>query len=350
MKAAILESTNKLVVREIDMPTPREGEVLVRVHYTGICGSDIPRVLKGQVHDFPLVLGHEFSGKVVDAGSVRNHDLIGKRVAGIPLVPCGKCSNCRKGHYSLCDSYSFIGSRQNGSMAEYVCLPASNVYPVSDNVDDLEAAFFEPVTVALHAILLSGYSTEKSVLVMGSGTIGSLLAQCLLAYGCESVVVCNRSESRLANLRDVKGIKRICSSYDDWHNQALKNNGSSGFDFIFDTVACSQTISDDLSLAGSRATICFVGTPKQNISLSVLDWEQINRKELTVTGSWMSYSSPFPGLEWRLASNYFESNALRILKGMIEDIVPLRESNKVFQRFETPGQVSGKILVDSWGA
>ena len=339
-----------MVVREVEKPVPREGEVLVRVHYTGICGSDVPRVLKGQVHGFPLILGHEFSGEVVEAGSARDRELLGKRVAGIPLVPCGECADCRRGYYSLCSSYSFIGSRQSGSMAEYVCLPAANVYPVSDDVDDLEAAFFEPVTVALHAILLAKFSASGKALVMGSGTIGSLLAQCLLACGAESVTVCNRSEARLSHLADVDGLKRICSSQEGWREQALAASDGEGFDFVFDTVACAQTIADSLALAGSRATVCFVGTPKQDVQLSVRDWELINRKELMLTGSWMSYSDPFPGAEWQMAADFFAEGKLRILEGMIDEIYPLDEVSEAFKRFETPSGVSGKILIDSWKA
>lgn len=348
MKAAVLESTNKIVVRETDDPVPREGEVLVRVHYTGVCGSDVPRALRGQVHGFPLVLGHEFSGEVVAAGSLDDQALIGKRVAGIPLVPCGECSDCKRGFYSLCDSYSFIGSRRNGSMAEYVCLPVANVYPVREGIDDLEAAFFEPATVALHAISLAKYFPEGAALVVGSGTIGALLAQCLLACGAESVVVCNRSEDRLRHLRSVKGIEGISTSREGWRDRAMEACAGRGFDFVFDTVACSQTISDSFKLAGSRATVCFVGTPKQDVSLSVRDWELVNRKELTVTGSWMSYSDPFPGSEWTMAADFFSSGTLKILEGMIDEVYPLDETPRAFERFASPGGVTGKVLIDSW--
>lgn len=348
MKAAVLESANTIAVREVEMPVPQEGEVVVRVHYTGVCGSDVPRVLKGQVHSFPLILGHEFSGEIVSAGSVKDHDLVGKRVSGIPLVPCTECHDCQKGYYSLCRSYSFVGSRQNGSMAEYVRLPASNVYPISDSISDLEAAFFEPATVALHAILLANYYAGKRALVIGSGTIGTLLSQCLLAYGANSVAVCNRSESRLDHLQGVEGMVCICSSKRDWREQAVAQCQGEGFDFVFDTVACSQTISDSFDLAGSRGIVCFVGTPKQDVALSVRDWESINRKELTLIGSWMSYSKPFPGLEWKKAAELFSSGALKILDGMIDEIYSLDEVSKAFKRFETPKGISGKILVDSW--
>lgn len=350
MKAAILESMNEIIVREVERPVPQEGEVLVRVHYTGICGSDVPRVLNGRVHGFPLILGHEFSGEVVAAGAAKDKAMVGKRVAGIPLLPCGKCPNCVKGFYSLCSSYSFIGSRQSGSMAEYVCLPVTNVYPISDDVSDLEAAFFEPATVALHAIVLSRYSAKGKALVIGSGTIGTLLAQCLLAYGAEFIAVCNRSETRLGHLLALKGVEVVCSSHEGWQERAMLACGGAGFDYIFDTVACSKTISDGLSLAGSRATVCYVGTPKHSVDLSVSDWELINRKELTLMGSWMSYSSPFPGKEWAMSTELFASGAVKILEGMIDEIYPLAKASEAFKRFELSERVVGKILLDSWKA
>ena len=120
MKAAILEDTHKIVVRDAEDLVPGEGEVLVKVHYTGICGSDVPRVLEGRVHGFPIVLGHEFSGSIEAVGPGVDDSMLGKRVSGIPLVPCGGCSECEKGNYSLCNHYSFVGSRRNGSMADQV--------------------------------------------------------------------------------------------------------------------------------------------------------------------------------------------------------------------------------------
>lgn len=105
MKAAVLHANDDLRVEEIPDTRVNEGEVLVKVKATGICGSDIPRVLNNGAHNYPIVLGHEFSGEVVEIGSNVKSIKIGDRVAGAPLLPCFKCEDCQKGNYSQCKFY-----------------------------------------------------------------------------------------------------------------------------------------------------------------------------------------------------------------------------------------------------
>lgn len=347
MKAAVLKSKNCLLVEEIDRPVPQAGEVLVRVFFTGVCGSDVPRVLEGKVHGYPLVLGHEFSGVVEEVGEGVDADLLGRRVAGVPLVPCGICGECVAGNYSLCGNYSFVGSRQNGSMAEYVCVPVSNVFVVDDGVSDVEAAFFEPATVGLHAANLVGFELGADVLVMGAGTIGLLLAQALVARGARNVVVCNRGEARLAVAKGIDGVQTICTASSDWRDEALAVTGGRGFDFVFDAVAASTTISDSFLLAAPRGTVCFVGTPKKDVSLPASAWEFVNRKELSVTGSWMSYSKPWPGSEWSEAARLFDEGKLQILPGMIDSVHSLDEIREAFDLFAGGDSPTGRVLVRS---
>ena len=347
MKALVVTACDTLEVLERPVPQPGENEAVVRVHYTGICGSDVPRVLEGRVHGFPIVLGHEFSGIVEAVGSAKDEHLIGKRVAGVPLVPCMECEDCALGHYSQCTHYRFIGSRIDGSMAEYVCVPTANLFIVSDNISDLEAAFFEPATVGMHALRLARFEAGTSVAVIGAGTIGLLLAQELVALDASKVVVINRSAHRLETAQLLSGLTTLCSAEDSWQQNAKELSGGRGFDMVFDTVANSQTIADSCAIAAACGTVCFVGTPKQDISLTISQWEQINRKELHVTGSWMSYSAPWPGSEWTDVARLFAQNRLIINPQMIDRIYPLAEGRAAFDRFKSPSQITGKILIDS---
>ena len=123
MFAGVVHAPFDIRYEEMPTPLPKENEVRVKVKYTGICGSDVPRVNGNACHFFPNVLGHEFSGIVDMIGSRVTSVKPGDRVAGIPLVPCMECEDCRNGNYSLCKHYSFIGSRQQGSFAEYVTVP-----------------------------------------------------------------------------------------------------------------------------------------------------------------------------------------------------------------------------------
>lgn len=350
MKAAVLEKMNLIVTKDVEMPFPGEGQVRVRVFYTGVCGSDVPRALEGRVHAFPLVLGHEFSGEIDAVGEGVDPSLVGKRVAGIPLIPCMTCPDCEKGNYSLCKSYDFVGSRRAGSMAEYVVVPQRNVFPVADDVTDLEAAFFEPATVALHGIELAKVKPGSKAIVLGGGTIGILCAQALASYGVSDVVVTKRTKESLEPAAAAGLDKLVATCEEGWQDEARALANCDSFDYVFDTAGTPETILDAFEIAGNRATVCFVGTPKREVAFTVRQWENINRKELTVTGSWMSYSAPWPGVEWEKASELFAAGVMRVVDEMVDTIYPLSQTQEALQRFSARGGVHGKIVIDSRGA
>ena len=150
MKAAVLEKDG-IRVTSVEEPIVEPGMIKVRVAYCGICGSDIPRVLQGRVHFFPIILGHEFSGTVAEIGDGVRSFSIGDKVVGVPLMPCFQCDNCKKGNYSLCSNYKFIGSSVNGAYAEFVCVSEKNLLKLPNEFDLKDAALIEPCTIARHA-------------------------------------------------------------------------------------------------------------------------------------------------------------------------------------------------------
>lgn len=348
MKAAVVEGANNVVYQEIEKPEPGPGQVRIRVAYTGICGSDIPRVLQGKCHSFPQILGHEFSGDVDAVGAGVDEALLGVRASAMPLVPCMECADCAAGNYALCKHYSFIGSRQPGSMAEYVVIPARNVFPVSDAVDYLQAAFFEPATVALHGIELAKVREGASALVVGCGTIGILLAQALAGYGITRVVATQRRPERFDRLHNAGIANVVATEEEDWLDKAKElGECPGGFDYVFDVAGTPQTILDSFAAAGNKGTVCFVGTPKSDVTFSVSQWENINRKELLVTGSWMSYSAPWPGVEWDKCADFFARGIMHVTQEMLDEVYLLSQTAEAFERFAEPGGVKGKILINS---
>ena len=177
MKAAVVVANEDVQYLEIPEPEVKPGYVKIKVRYSGICGSDIPRVLHNGVHFYPIVLGHEFSGDVVEIGEGVTKVKVGDRVSGAPLVPCMKCEDCQKGNYSLCKHYSFIGSREQGSNADYVVVPEQNAVPFDASVPYEQGAMFEPSTVALHGLLQNDYQGGECVAILGGGTIGMFTMQ-----------------------------------------------------------------------------------------------------------------------------------------------------------------------------
>ena len=346
MYAGVVHGVKDIRYEKIPVPGLKRGEVLAEVYYTGICGSDVPRVNAGACHFLPMVLGHEFSGVIRKTGEGVSEDLIGKRAAGIPLVPCMNCIDCEKGNYSLCRNYSFIGSRRFGSFAQYVALPAENIFPFSEDTDFKTAAFFEPSTVAVHGLECADFKPGGSVLILGCGTIGLLALEWAKILGAEKIAAVNRSKGKLETAQKL-GAELSVSSLEADHKEKLMDfTDGRGFDYVFETAGSSSMMEESFDLVGNKGTVCCIGTPKSPVSFSVKQWELLNRKEFRLTGSWMSYSAPFPGKEWSLTEKYMREGKLKILPEMIDSVLPLSEIDKAFKKFDE-GKVKGKILIDS---
>ena len=347
MKAGVVHAKNDIRYEEIEKPKAGPGRVLIKVKYTGICGSDVPRVNGDACHYYPNVLGHEFSGTVVETGEGVTRVKPGDRVAGIPLVPCLKCMDCQRGDYSLCKHYSFIGSREFGSFAEYVSVPELNAVPFADNVSFEQGAFFEPATVALHGLLRVNYQGGGCVAVLGGGTIGMMTLQWAKIFGAKKVVVFDIVDERLELGRRLGADAGINTLQEGFMEKAMELTGGRGFDYVYETAGNTITMKMAFRLAANKAGVCFIGTPTKELSFSVDEWECMNRKEFTLTGSWMSYSAPFPGKEWELTSYYFSTGQLKFDESFIYRKVPLSGIAEAFEWFKTPGKVKGKILIDS---
>ena len=347
MKAGVVHAKNDIRYEEIKKPEAGPGKVLIKVKYTGICGSDVPRVNGDACHFVPNVLGHEFSGVVEEIGEGVTTLKPGDRVAGVPLVPCMRCEDCQKGNYSLCRHYSFIGSREFGSFAEYVVVPEKNAVKFGDEVSFEQGAFFEPATVALHGLRRLDFQGGKTVAILGGGTIGMLTMQWAKIFGAKTVVVFDILDERLELGKRLGADETVNSGSPDFMERVRELTGGRGFDYVYETAGNTVTMKMAFQLAANKAQVCFIGTPTRELTFSVEEWENINRKEFRLTGSWMSYSAPFPGDEWTLAAHYFKTGQLKFDDSFIYKKIPLSKIDAAFEMFKTPGTVKGKILIDS---
>lgn len=347
MKAGVVHAREDIRYEEIQKPIPKEGQVLIKVKYTGICGSDVPRVNGDACHFYPNVLGHEFSGTVEEVGEGVTSVKPGDRVAGVPLVPCMKCEDCQKGNYSLCKHYSFIGSREFGSFAEYVVVPEKNAVKFEAEVSFEQGALFEPATVALHGLQRVPFEGGKTVAILGGGTIGMFVMQWAKIFGAKEAVVFDIADERLELGKRLGATAGINTLEEGFMEKAKALTGGRGYDYVFETAGNTITMKMAFELAANKANVCFVGTPTKELTFSVKEWEQMNRKEFYLTGSWMSYSAPFPGKEWELVAHYFKTGDLKYDDSFIFKKVPLSQIDQAFEMYKVPGTVKGKILIDS---
>ena len=194
MKAICYEGEMKIAVKQIEKPVPKDGEVLIKVAYAGVCGSDMtiyfgkhPRAKAG------LVRGHEFSGFICSESKFP----MGALVTVYPYLGCGKCSCCKRGEVHLCENINLIGIDSNGGMAEYVVVPEENIYLVPEDISNQLAAFIEPVGITVHAVRKGGYEKGKNVVVFGAGAIGLSCALTLRSFGAEKILVIDPVEERI---------------------------------------------------------------------------------------------------------------------------------------------------------
>lgn len=347
MKAGVVHAKEDIRYEEIETPKVKAGHVLIKVKYTGICGSDLPRVNGNACHFFPNVLGHEFSGTIAEIGEGVCTVSVGDRVAGVPLIPCLKCEDCQKGNYSLCKYYSFIGSREFGSFAEYVVVPEKNAVKFSSEVSFEQGAFFEPSTVALHGLNCTDYKGGGTVAILGGGTIGLFTMQWAKIFGASKVVVFDISDERLELAKKLGADEIINTTTENYMEQALSFTDGIGYQYIFETAGNTVTIKMAFELVSNKGEVSLIGTPTKELSFTVREWENLNRKEFHLTGSWMSYSAPFPGKEWELTAHYFKTGQLKFDSSLIFKKIPLSEIESAFELYRTPGAVKGKILIDS---
>lgn len=345
MKAAVVCANEDVRYMDYEEPFPGPGEVKVKVKCSGICGSDIPRVLHNGVHFYPIVLGHEFSGDVVEVGEGVTKVKVGDHVSGAPLKPCMKCDDCQKGNFSLCKHYSFIGSREQGSNADYVVIPEQNAVKYDPSIPYEQAAMFEPSTVALHGILQNDYRGGEYVAVLGCGTIGVFTMQWAKIFGSRKIVVFDINESRLALAKRMGADEVINTSEEGFMEKAIAVTGGKGYGYVFETAGQVPTIRTAFEIAANKADVCCIGTPHENVTFTPQLWEKMNRKEFHLTASWMSYSAPFPGKEWELTAHYFATGQLKFDPEFIYRKMPMSQAQEAFQLFKTPGLVKGKVML-----
>ncbi len=163
--------------------------MLVKVLACGICSSDFNRVYKDSAYFFPIILGHEFSGQIVECGEGVEDSYFNKKVVVFPLLPCNECEFCKEKHYAQCKKYSYFGSRQNGAMAEYISVPLWNVKVIPDDMSCSVAALGEPTAVAVHAVNKIDNISGKTVCISGSGTIGILAGMIAKSKGADVAIV-----------------------------------------------------------------------------------------------------------------------------------------------------------------
>src|SRR6476660_8369607 len=200
-RAAVLIEPGRIEMQKRPKPTPRPGDVLVRVSSVGVCGSDTHYYRHGRVGGFvvegPLVLGHEAAGTIVGVGESVDPSRVGQRVSIEPQRPDPNSEETRRGHYNLCPHMRFFATPPvDGALCDYVTIGAEFAHPVPDSMSDDAAALCEPLSVGIAAIRKAELDDRSRVLIAGAGPIGIVVTQLARAYGAKEIVVSDPDRTR----------------------------------------------------------------------------------------------------------------------------------------------------------
>lgn len=224
-------------------------------------------------------------------------------------------------------------------------MPAQNAIQYDPSIPYEQAAMFEPSTVALHGLLCNGYQGGGYVAILGCGTIGIFTLQWAKIFGSKKIVAFDIDEGRLALAKRMGADEAINTGEEGYMERAKALTGGHGFDYVFEAAGNPVTMHMAFEAAANKARVCFIGTPHKDMSFTPAQWELMNRKEFLLTGSWMSYSAPFPGKEWTLTAHYFATGQLKFDPAFIYKTYPMSQAAEAFAEFYHPEQVHGKIML-----
>lgn len=345
MKASVLYGIGDVRCEMVDIPEIGADEVLVNVKYAGICGSDLPRAMRSGLSGqtaYPLILGHEFSGVVAKIGAAVKNFKESDTVVVAPLVPCGKCTHCKAGDYGLCDHYSIIGTRTNGAFAEYVKVPEAHLLHVPAHLDAETAAGIEPATIAYHGVKKGNIQVGDQVVILGCGPIGQFAIQWAKVFGAARIIAVDIFDEKLKLAKQLGATDIVNAKTTD--AIAVIKNLSGSAEVVIETAGSRFTQEQALLIAGKKGTVVFVGISHTQLPLSAKAAECILRGELTIKGSWNSYTQPYPGRAWTATLDFMEKGQI-VFKPMISHRIVLEDLGDHLRKMANQEIDFNKILV-----
>ena len=341
MRKVILQEPYKITVESAPVPEPKAGEVRVRVERIGVCGSDLT-IYRG-LHPYvkyPLVMGHEYSGRVDALGADVKDHVIGSRVAVIPHLTCGHCEACRKELYNFCEELRCTGAEADGAHCDFICVPAHMALTIPDEMSMEDAALLEPACVAYHGAKRGEVKTGDRVLIVGAGPIGAFCLQCVKALGAGKVYIADMDFSRLEIAKKL-GADGIIDVSKKTIREGLNDlcGGSMNIDLYYDCVGEKGNVLNDILLLAKRGSRIVMLGVLQN-AYNIPNLPDFVQHELRLSGTTMYVPS-----DYRDMINMM-SRGIVTTKGMVTHHFTLEEIPKVLEMLDKRTEKSFKIVIN----
>lgn len=325
MKAAIYKGPGVIEIEDIEAPKMKKDEYLVKVVYSGLCGTDVKTYKQGHRYfEPPCILGHEFSGVIVDAGEDVDKSLIQKKITCAPYVSCNNCSECRKGLYELCNCKDGISS---GTFTEYITIPKNvaekGMVVVNNDCNMSELSLSEPVACVLNSVRKLDFKPGSNVLIMGAGSMGLIHVEIFTKFGANKVLVTDFNEQRL------KVAQQLGAAVANPKKTAIKEwikeqTSGEGLDYIVVAIGAPAAVEEAFNYADNGTIINIFGGLANGSRINI-DPNIIHYNEVKLIGSF-----GFAPNDFKMAARLLQSQRITLGK-IITDHIEIDSIKKAFE-------------------
>jgi len=313
-------------IKDINVPEIKENEVLIKIEYVGICGSDVHFYEYGKIGDFivkpPFILGHECAGTIVKKGKDVSKLKIGDRVALEPGITCGKCFFCKTGRYNLCRSVQFLATPPyHGSLQKYIAYPEEMAFKLPDNLSTFEGAFVEPLSVGIHATGQGNVSLGDNVVILGAGCIGLVTMLSAKARGASNLYISDVIDKRLAFAKKIGATDTFNAAKTNVIDKIMQITNGIGADITLDASGSEKAIESMPFITRCGGTMVLIGVPLR--AKFEFNFSQIIYKEITVK-TVMRYRNVYP-----TAINAISAGTIKV-KDMVTQVFDFSQTKEAF--------------------
>jgi 2-desacetyl-2-hydroxyethyl bacteriochlorophyllide A dehydrogenase len=334
MKAMVLEAPRQLRWQDIERAVPGANQALIRLTHSGVCGTDLKIYTGGIPVRYPMVMGHEMCGEVVEGGDERIRR--GDRVLVDPALYCGMCPVCDSGFPNICPNGGLIGRDANGGFAEYIAAPRRQLFPLPPAVDSCQAPLIQVATTCLHAQRRVDIFPGQCVVVLGLGVSGQIHMQLAKARGAHPVIGITRSAWK-RSLADSLGADITLPSGPEAEKAVLEATNGRGADLVIDTTSKLPAIASAINLARMGGTLLLFGIT--TATEGALPFYKLYFKELTLVNARVAKSEDFPAMIDLVARGTVN------LKALITHTVPLSELGSALGMLDSDEDGRMKIIL-----
>lgn len=294
MQALVIEQPGTVSVQTVPDPTPQEGEVIIKVAASGLCGTDI-HLYHGEFEGvYPLIPGHEGSGTIAEIGpGVKKDWAVGQRVTFDPNIACENCAYCERGLYNHCANWTALGVSKPGAFAEYMAVPEDVLFDIGD-LSFTAGAFVEPLACVAHGLNMAHIAPGDAVLIFGAGPMGLQLLQAAQASGARRVVVSEPDPDRQALAAELGA---TVAPFGSLQENYLRDLEPIGYDLVIDATGLAPVVESALSYVRPAGTMLIFGVCSKEARIPLSPFE-VYRRDLTIVGSFALNRTFPPALEW----------------------------------------------------